>query len=388
MKILHTADWHLGRYFFGFRLTEDQDHLLDRFTVLAEKLRPDVVVIAGDLYDRAVPPPDAVELMDRTLSRLVLDLAIPVLAIAGNHDSPERIAFGSRLLKARGLHLAGTVRAEPESIILEDDYGPVRFTLLPYAEPARVRETFGDDSIRDHHRALAALAKASAPAGDERVVIVGHAFVTGGEVSESERPLTVGGTGEVGVDGFAPFAYTALGHLHRPQTVGGKRVRYAGSLMKYSLSEADHVKSASLVTLDGAGEVSIEIHPLTPRRDLVIRRGRFDALLDGGDGEAGTEDYVAVILDDERPVPDAAGRLRKVFPNLVHVERPALTAGEDREEARVDHRRMTEEELFDAFLRRVRNRPLEGDERALFREVAQRLEADRREDDDDGENGP
>ena len=360
MRILHTSDWHLGRLFHQVHLTEDQAHVLEEFVTLAREEKPDAIVIAGDLYDRAVPPPEAVELLDDVLTRLTLDLGIPTLAIAGNHDSAERVGFAGKLLAKRGLYLVGTV-AQQGAITLADVHGEVDFVALPYASPEAVRSALRDDAVRGHEQALAAqLAQVagSATPGRRRVAIA-HACVEGASHSESERPLTVGGTGCVSAALFEGFDYVALGHLHRPQQVDAK-ARYAGSLLPYSFSEVDHSKSVSMVELSADGSVSVEEIALSPRRVMRVIEGAFDDLL----MHPASDDYVLARLSDREPILDAMARLRRVYPNALQIERPALSRGADGPlPAGQDHRKVEPLDLFETFYQHVAGEPLNEEQR-------------------------
>ncbi len=368
MKFIHTADWHLGRILFGHHLTVDQDHVLNQFVELVRETRPDAVIVAGDIYDRAVPPIDAVQLLNRVLSSIVDDLGVPMILSAGNHDSPERLSFGSTLLKKKDLFISGPVAIDPEPVMLKDRHGPVAICPIPYAEPSRVRECLGDETIVDHETALASLlarTRARLPE-DCRSVAVTHAFVTGGEKTESERPLMIGGSGQVDASIFEGFHYTALGHLHRPQSTGGGKIRYSGSLLKYSFSEAGHSKSVDLVEIDGSGEVTVEPISLAPRRDLRCITGLLDDLLAGADDDPGREDYLMVTLEDRGPRIDAMGKLRTVYPNVLHIARD-MAATEDRATLSAGERldRSTEE-LFSAFFEEVTGNALSEAEREEF----------------------
>ena len=326
MRIIHTADWHLGRLFYGAHLTDDQAHTLDGLVALAAEVRPDAIIIAGDVYDRAVPPPEAVALLDETLWRLV-ETGAAVVVIAGNHDNAERLGFGARLLARSNLHVVGPISVEPVSIAVGSGPGAGRIWTMPYADPAIVRAVLGDDTLRGHDEATAALTDRirASMSPDECNVLVGHAFVTGGVVTEdSERPLTVGGSGEVGLHRFDGFDYAALGHLHRPQQVGSARVRYAGSLLKYSIAEAGHCKSVSVVDVDGPGlEPRIQEVSLPVRRDVRVLRGELRALVEQAPPD-NRQDYVYCELEDQTPQFDALGELRRVYPNAIGFRR--LTA--------------------------------------------------------------
>lgn len=378
MKFLHTADWHLGKLVQGVYMTEDQRHVLEQLVRAVEEERPDAVVIAGDLYDRAVPPTEAVELLDETLYRLVIELDTPVLAISGNHDSPDRISFGTRMMSRRGLHLAGALKADSGPVVLSDEHGEVHFHLVPYADPAMVRHAFGNDDIRTHDDAMKAITD-RIKAGMEpqaRHVLVGHAFVTPGGVpeantSESERPLSIGGAEHVKAEYFRPFHYTALGHLHQAHWVERENVRYAGSPLKYSVSEEHHRKGFFLVELDGAGQASAGFRPLYARRDM---RRVAASIREIEQSHEPSGDYVFVTLLDENPVLFPMEKVRSVYPNALHVERrpaagllpPEPGDGPEGAKARRDRDPV---DLFDAFYREVKGAELSKEKRELFGRV-------------------
>ena len=251
MKFIHTSDWHIGKIVNQTYMTADQKFYLNKLQEFIAAEKPDALLIAGDVYDRAVPPVEAVEALDQFLSNIVLDLQVPVLIIAGNHDSPDRLNFGSGILEAKGLHIAGRFRKEIRKITLPDQHGPVHFFLVPYAPPVAVRDVLGREEIHDHDTAMRAIIESIHAVWDPtaRNVLVTHGFVTGSEapeLSDSEKPLSfaaaIGGVDNVDASLFAGFSYTALGHLHGPQKVGSDRIRYAGSMLKYSFSEATRKK--------------------------------------------------------------------------------------------------------------------------------------------------
>jgi DNA repair protein SbcD/Mre11 len=355
MRFIHTADWHLGRLLHGQRLVEDQAYALEQLAALARDFKPDAFLISGDVYDRAVPPPDAVQLLDEFLSNLVIDLKVPVIVIAGNHDSPARLEFGSRVFAGQGLHVFGAVSSGSPAVTLSDDAGPVHFYGIPYAEPALVRETLGCEEIHGHEPALIAMLesiRAEDPAG-ERSVLLAHAFVSGCVGAESERPLSVGGAECVDASIFGEFNYVALGHLHRPQAAGDSRIRYAGSLLKYSFSEADHKKAVNLVEMDEEGGCRVESVSLSVRRDVRNVTGYLKDILDGPAPGENQEDYVMVSLLDRTPILDVMGKLREVYPNVLHVERPYLEMGGGAGRAPQDHRKLSDADLFAAFFLEV-----------------------------------
>lgn len=369
MRFLHTADWHLGRQFHNFSLIEDQRHALAQLVAAVADSEAQALVIAGDVFDRAVPSPEAVALLDECLAELVLDLHIPVVMIAGNHDSGRRLGFAAGLLARAGLHVFGQCQPTPSAVVLRDSHGPVHFVGLPYADPAQVREASGDASLQGHQQAMAwqtQLAAARVPA-DERSVCVAHCFVTGGAESESERPLSVGGAAAVSAECFAGFSYTALGHLHRPQAIG-ERIHYAGSLLKYSFSEIPHLKSVNLVELDARGAASVERLPLAPRRDLRLVEGTLAALLEGPAPGECPEDFLLVRLSDPGALLDPMGRLREIYPHVLHIERPALMRAAGNA-LQVRQHAGGERELFAAFFEQVTGAPLSESQGAAFDEV-------------------
>ncbi len=315
MKLLHTADWHLGKTLKGQPLIEDQSHILKQILDIADKQKVDAVLIAGDVYDRGVPPVDAVELFDETLTKLA-ERKIPVLIIAGNHDSATRLSFGSKLFEARGIHIASKVD-KPAQVVLTDDFGEVYFTLIPYFEPGEIHWKFFDkDSERLTYNAANKFyvdsARIGIPAG-KRSVAMAHVFLTGGVETESERKF-VGGTANVDAQIFTGYNYVALGHLHRPQRITADHIRYAGSPLKYSFDEANHKKSVTLVELDAAGKAKPEKIDLTPRRDVQIKTGTLEDLLRNDR----TEDYICARIT-KREI-NAADKLSFIFPNLLSVE--------------------------------------------------------------------
>ncbi len=383
MRILHTADWHLGRIFHNVHLTDDQAHVLDQFVALARDVRPDLVIVAGDVYDRAVPPQEAVALLDDVLSRLV-EVAGAVLVIAGNHDSPQRLGFGSRLLARGGLHVRGAFDPDAAPLMLEDAHGPVAVHAVPFLDPVRMRSQLPDAGITDQAsamRAACALARRACP-DDARSVLVAHATVLGGEASESERPLSIGGTEAVPPETFAGFDYVALGHLHRPQRVGGETVRYAGSLLKYAFSEADHAKSVTLVEMDARGRCRFETPHLVPRHDVRTVTGRLADLLEHA-ARAPSSDYLQVVLEDEGPVFDAMSRLREHWPNVLEIRRPALVAatvaGAAATTGPAPRRHVDRETLFAEFFARVTGEEMSEAQRTALRGVLEDLRRAERE---------
>ncbi len=374
-RFLHAADLHLGRQLHHQRLLEDQQHAMDQLAGLVAERQPHALLLAGDIYDRAVPPKEAVELLDAFLCRVVLELGVPVVLIAGNHDSAERLGFGSRLLQSRGLHIAGTLTADPQPLLIEDEHGPVEIFGLPFLEPARVRALLDDADVTDQHSAIAAMvARVHAAAEHPRRVLVAHAFVQGGLCSDSERPLCVGGVETIDAALFEGFAYTALGHLHRPQPAGSSAVQYSGSLLKYSLNEIDQPKSFTQVDIGADGEVEVTRVPVEPLRDLRRIEGTLsDLLAVAPQGHA--DDWIVATLLDKGPVFDAMAKLRQHYPRMLHLERPELELEHAIQLPGSDHAQLSIEELFGAFFEQVTGEPLSEAESAALEGALAELHA-------------
>jgi exonuclease SbcD len=361
MKIMHTGDWHIGKIVNQRHMTPDQEYVLENMMKMIRLEKPDVLVVTGDIYDRAVPPVEAVELLDRVLNQILLDLKTPIIMIAGNHDSPDRLGFGSQLLRDKGLYIGGRFVKEIPKVILMDEYGPVTFYLIPYATPAVVREVLGCSEVCDHDTAMQAIIKQIHEDWNpqERNVIVTHGFVRGTEaleMSESEKPLSVtlavGGTEYVDVKHFDGFTYAALGHLHGPQQAGSPRVRYAGSLLKYSFSEAKQQKSVTLVTIHQTGELEITCRDLVPLRNMRRIKGALKDLLDPAVyGTENLEDYLHVILTDEGELLEPMSKLRLVYPNVLslEIEVKDRQAGESKTAASAGYKQQSKLALFGDF---------------------------------------
>lgn len=386
MKLIHTGDWHIGKIVNQVYMTEDQAHILEGLVALIEAERPDALIIAGDIYDRAVPPVEAVELVDRIMTKILLELNVPILAIAGNHDSPDRIGFASSIVKAKGLHIEGRLRESIRKVVLTDDHGAVNFYLLPYSQPAVIRDLLGKPEIEDHNSGMQALIdKIKAEYNpDERNVLVAHGFVRGAadpELSESEKPLSIGGTDYVSVDHFEGFTYTAFGHLHGPQKVGSDRVRYAGSLLKYSFSEVNQKKSVTIINIDGQGQVAIELKEIAPRRDMRKIRGELKALLDPAVyGGTAVEDYLYVTLTDDGEVLDPMNKLRSVYPNVLGLELEAKSrkTGPAKTAAGEGYKTKSKLELFEDFYTSITTREFSAERKSVIGRVIAGVETDER----------
>jgi exonuclease SbcD len=377
MKIIHTGDWHIGKLVHGVHMTEDQRHILKQLVELIEKEKPQVLIIAGDIYDRSIPPVEAVELLDETLCKIVLKHEITVIAIAGNHDSPDRVGFANKILTDRGLHIRGNISREIIPVRIEDEYGPVDFYPVPFAEPAVVRELYGDSEVRSHDDAMKKVLGRIVDKFDKnaRKVCISHAFLMGTEVletSESERPLSIGGSEYVKVDYYEDFDYVALGHLHRPQKVKYEKIRYSGSLLKYSFSEARQKKSITIVDMDKDGNIEYELRELKPLRDLRIIKGDLNSLMNKDIYSLGnTDDYIMASLTDKGELVDPIGRLRSVYPNILRLEREQYDreAGEDRTSAGNEFSKKNPVELFSEFYENMSGEEFDKDKMEIVEEV-------------------
>ena len=385
MRILHTADWHLGKIFHNVHLTDDQAHVLEQFVTLAKDARPDAVIIAGDVFDRAVPPPEAVALWDEVVTRLAHETEAHVVVIAGNHDSPHRLGLNAQLLEQSRVHLRTRFEPAPRPLVLRDAHGPVLLFPLPYVDPARARSEAGNPALQEHadvfEHLMAQVRAQTAQAGNgARCVVAAHATVLGGESCDSERRLAIGGAEEVPPAVFEGAHYVALGHLHRPQRVGADHVRYAGSLLKYSFSEAGDEKSVSLVELDATGACRIEEIRLSPKRDVRRISGTLDEVLAAAEKDAAREDYLQVELTDTLPVFNAMEKLRAVYPNVLAVSRPELERTVDEAATRVRAAaRLSPLALFEAFHREMTGEALTEEGCALLAEILAGIERERRE---------
>lgn len=381
MKIFHTADWHLGKLVQGVYMTSDQKYILKQFIRAVKEEKPDAIIIAGDLYDRAVPPTEAIQLLDETLEEIVLQLKVPVLAIAGNHDSPSRLHFGSNMMQHNGFHIIGRFSLDYKPVILSDSEGDVHFHLVPYCDPSMIRNIFQDDEIRTHNQATEKIVKHIKGKMDPnaRHVFVGHAFVTPyGEAeentSDSERPLSIGGAEYVAAHHFKDFAYTALGHLHRAHYVENEKIRYSGSILKYSISEEHHKKGFNIVQINGQGNVSIEKRNLTPKRDMRTVETTLEDLLT----HPVSEDYIFVKLTDETPILSPMEKVRSVYPNAMHVERTNYYFNKQNSEdaSFVDRAQLNDFDLFNAFYKEVKGVEASVETEEIFKEVLDGLLSD------------
>ena len=373
MRFLHLSDLHLGKRVCEFSMLDDQRYILEEILSLLDTRPVDAVLLAGDLYDKPVPPAEAVRLLDWFLTELA-DRKLPVFAISGNHDSAERIAFGAHLLAGSQVYVSPVFEGAPAPIPLTDAYGPVDIYLLPFLKPATVRHIYPDEPIESYSDALGCVLRRCAPDPARRSVLVAHQFVAGAAACESEEP-SVGGLDCVDAALFDGFDYVALGHLHSPQKVGRDTLRYCGTPLKYSFSEAYQHKSATFVELGPKGEVTLSTAPLTPKHDLRELRGSYMELTDRRSyAGTATDDYLHITLTDEQDVPDALARLRVIYPNLMRLDYDNLRT---RTQADLDAPTQTEQktplEHFAAFYALQNNQPLSAEQAAFCQQLIETL---------------
>ncbi len=378
MRILHTSDWHLGRQFYNQSLLEDQRLALQQICTVVSECKVDVVIVAGDIYDRSVPPASAVELLDKTVHHICNELQVPMILIAGNHDSPERLAFGSRQLSAAGLYVTGTLWQVPQEIVLRGKGGDeVAFYPIPYTDPITVRHCHSVD-LSTHNDALHYLVELihEKRSSGRPAVAIAHCFLAGGEASESERPLAIGGIEYVAPEVFQEFDYTALGHLHGPQFRGAEMIRYSGSPLKYSFSEERQHKSVTLVDLSPGRGVQIEKIDIKPARNMRTLEGALDDLLAIGKTDPQREDYLQIRLTDTHAILDVMNKLRELYPNILHLERPGLSERHYLH-GRRERIRKGELSMFEDFYRQVTDSELTVEQRQV---IAGEIEQLHRED--------
>ncbi|WP_208590992.1 exonuclease SbcCD subunit D [Gracilibacillus suaedae] len=382
MKILHTADWHLGKIVHGMHMTEDQGKVLQHLIEIIQVENPDVIIIAGDLYDRAVPPREAVELLNSFFTTVSVEMEIPVVAISGNHDSPDRLGFGASLFRSKQLYLATSIEDVFQPIHFNDGQHDVYFHLVPYIEPEQVKHYFQENSIETHQEAMERIVKELERQMTDQAqhILVGHAFIAGGMESESEERLTmIGGTPYIDASIFKSFDYIALGHLHQPQKIKSDFIRYSGSIMKYSFSEANHKKSVTILELDGM-EKTVYTIPLNAPKDLQIVEGYFEELLEEKVVKA-TKDYLQIRLLDDGQIIDPVTKLRKLFPNILRLERKHHLVHQSLKEIQSikEKQKMTHEQLFASFYKEIKGSELSEERAKYVQDVIKKVMVEERE---------
>ncbi|WP_270506914.1 exonuclease SbcCD subunit D [Paraclostridium sordellii] len=370
MKIIHTSDWHIGKIVNEFSMIEDQKHILNKLIELIEIEDPKVLLIAGDIYDRSIPPVEAVELLNETLNKLIIEKNIKVLAISGNHDGGERLSFGGSILEKQGLYIAGRDEELYKKVTIEDENKNINFYLVPYKDPALTRKILEDKEIKSHNDAMISVVNKIKKELNkkEKNILVGHGYITMKrkdaikelenkyevaelETSESERPLSIGGTDLIDGNIFEDFDYVALGHLHGRQKVGREAMRYSGSLLKYSFSEVNQKKGVYMLDINKENNIDIDFKPMKPLRDLRIIKGNIEDLLEEGRNiKEGKNDYIQAILTDDGELINPMEKLKSVYPNTMLITRERKKEiTEDKTSAKGEYKKKSKLELFKEF---------------------------------------
>lgn len=376
MKLLHTSDLHIGKRVNEFSMLEDQEHILKQILTIADQHKPQGILLAGDIYDKGIPCVEAVTLFDWFLTGLH-KRGLHVFMVSGNHDSSERIDFGGRIMEENNIHIAGTYQGKLDKVSLTDEYGPIHIFLMPFVKPAMVRRYYPEADT--YQEAVEAVLSHGDIDKNERNVLVAHQFITYGEElpeqCESET-ISIGGLDNIDASVFEDFDYVALGHLHGPQRIGRDTVRYAGSPLKYSFSEARQIKSVTLLEVKGKAEVTYEKIPLFPLRDMREIKGPMEALTDPKIyGQANTLDYIHATLTDEEEIYDAIGKLRSVYPNIMRLdfENSRTTRSSETKMAASDVEKKSPLQLFEEFFESQNNAAMTPEQRevmqGLFMEV-------------------
>ena len=407
MRFLHTADWHLGRIFYGQYLTDDQAYVLEHqfFTILKEE-KIDGILLAGDVFDRAVPPIEAIELWDSIITRLAMDYKVPLFVVSGNHDGAERLEVGRSMLSESGIHIWGSPHHALQPFEFEGADGRVAICPMPFSEPRRIGDALGlssnesksvdtdmvDDTLFSYvddkdqeavalnlhnydqmYQAWSDYLYKQVPKR-MRSIAISHAFVMGGEVGGSERTLSVGGSEQVNPRVFKDFHYTALGHLHGPQRMGADQIRYSGSPLKYSFDEHGQKKSFTIIDMNTKGSVDISTIPVEAKRDVVILEGYFEDLLNNKELQAKhKDDYVQARLLDTMPIMDGMARLRQVYPRCMTIELVGRVATPMAVMGDVVFKELNERQLFNQFAENVWKKPLTEEEQSYIDSVWDRI---------------
>jgi len=374
MKILHTADWHLGRSLGGFSLLEEQRHSIQQILTELSGNTYDVLIIAGDIFDRPVPPVDALSLFDEVLQTVAEIENLHTIIIPGNHDQAERLKFGSSFLKKSGIHVISDLNEVFKPITLADSNGfEVQFFACPFIECSRARAVWDNPEIKTQEDAYGFLSKEIAKKHpNTNNVIIAHAFVEGAATSDSERVLTIGGSESVSANQFSSFSYTALGHLHRPQKISKDHIRYSGSIYPYSFSEENHEKVFLRVEIDDEG-LRVEEKKLNLLRRLRTVKGTLEEIINASIDDENKEDFIRIELQDKGLVLDVFQKVANIYPRTIEITRPAFRKTSQMESQIADRHKATMAEHFDSFFQHVRGEQMPTEEHALLTEIISEL---------------
>ena len=378
MRFLHLSDLHLGKRVNEFSMLEDQAYILKEILNIIDEQKVEAVLIAGDVYDKVIPSAEAVRLLDDFLTRIAAR-ELPVFLISGNHDSAERVAFGSRLMSSRQIYLSPVFESDVEPITISDRYGEINIYMLPFVKPSLVKRVYPEEEIITYQDAVNAAVQHMQIDTDKRNVLLAHQFVTGAARCDSEE-LSVGGLDDVDASIFDGFDYVALGHLHGPQKIGKETVRYSGTPLKYSFSEANQKKAAVIVDVEEKGKINIQQIPFLPKHDMREIRGTYMEVtaLDFYK-DMKTDDYLHITLTDEEDIPDAIGKLRTIYPNIMKLSydnlrtRAAVTV---RGTAEVEEK--SPMELLKEFYELQNNQPMTDEQEEIARGMMEEIWEDER----------
>ncbi|ODA47653.1 exonuclease sbcCD subunit D [Vibrio parahaemolyticus] len=374
MKFIHTSDWHLGRQFHNVSLLEDQQAVLEQLIQYIENNPVDAVIVAGDVYDRSVPPTIAIELLNRVVKRICGELNTPMILISGNHDGAERLGFGSEQMKRSGLHIISNFEDMLTPVVIETKAaGHVAFYGMPYNDPEQVRYVYKEPvSTHDEAHKLLAEKITEQFQSEHRNILISHCFVDGAIESESERPLSIGGSDRVSHEHFLNFDYVALGHLHQPQKKGEEYIRYSGSLMKYSFGEQNQKKGFTLVEIGKDGFIGAEHIELTAPHEMRIVEGELEQILEWGKTDPKNEDYLLVRLMDKHAILNPMEKLRTVYPNVLHLEKPGMLIGVEQEMAQAKLAR-SEIDMFKDFYAEAQDSELSNEQEQAISDIIKQL---------------
>ncbi|WP_229622670.1 exonuclease SbcCD subunit D [Vibrio parahaemolyticus] len=374
MKFIHTSDWHLGRQFHNVSLLEDQQAVLEQLIQYIENNPVDAVIVAGDVYDRSVPPTIAIELLNRVVKRICGELNTPMILISGNHDGAERLGFGSEQMKRSGLHIISNFEDMLTPVVIETKAaGHVAFYGMPYNDPEQVRYVYKEPvSTHDEAHKLLAEKITEQFQSEHRNILISHCFVDGAIDSESERPLSIGGSDRVSHEHFLNFDYVALGHLHQPQKKGEEYIRYSGSLMKYSFGEQNQKKGFTLVEIGKDGFIGAEHIELTAPHEMRIVEGELEQILEWGKTDPKNEDYLLVRLMDKHAILNPMEKLRTVYPNVLHLEKPGMLIGVEQEMAQAKLAR-SEIDMFKDFFAEAQDSELSNEQEQAISDIIKQL---------------
>ncbi|EMP4396455.1 TPA: exonuclease SbcCD subunit D [Vibrio parahaemolyticus] len=374
MKFIHTSDWHLGRQFHNVSLLEDQRAVLEQLIQYIENNPVDAVIVAGDVYDRSVPPTIAIELLNRVVKRICGELNTSMILISGNHDGAERLGFGSEQMKRSGLHIISNFEDMLTPVVIESKAaGHVAFYGMPYNDPEQVRYVYKEPvSTHDEAHKLLAEKITEQCQSEHRNILISHCFVDGAIESESERPLSIGGSDRVSHEHFLNFDYVALGHLHQPQKKGEEYIRYSGSLMKYSFGEQNQKKGFTLVEIGKDGFIGAEHIELTAPHEMRIVEGELEQILEWGKTDPKNEDYLLVRLMDKHAILNPMEKLRTVYPNVLHLEKPGMLIGVEQEMAQAKLAR-SEIDMFKDFFAEAQDSELSNEQEQAISDIIKQL---------------